>query len=77
MQLVDVRCPLPRADGSDKACNRLCVRVTAGSAGQAHCPRHDKTFDFQIDDHKSFDGIIRDREANQSGQPARAEHPTV
>lgn len=65
MKLFDIRCPLPRKDSPDKQCNRLCVRVTAGSSGEAHCPRHDARFEFQIDKPESIGVMIRDREATQ------------
>lgn len=46
--LVDVRCPLPRGDGTGRTCNRLVVRVKRGSKGEAYCPRHDTTFSFEV-----------------------------
>lgn len=73
--LVEVRCPLKRPDRSNKTCNRLCVRVSPGSSGQAYCPRHDVTFDFEVDDSSTFNAIIIDREAIQSGPTALPEHP--
>lgn len=57
--LIDVRCPMERGDGSGKPCNRLCVRVKAGSSGQAHCPRHDKAFEFEVDDFRTISATIK------------------
>lgn len=74
-ELIDVRCPLPRKDNSGKQCNRLAVQVAPGSSGKAYCPRHDATFEFQVDDFTAFSGNIAVEKPLQSDQIANPEHP--
>lgn len=74
-ELIDVRCPLPRKDASGKPCNRLVVRVAPGSSGKGYCPRHDDTFDFQVDDFASFNGNMSVEKPLKSDQIAIPEHP--
>lgn len=50
--LIEVRCPLKR--NGAKQCNRLCIKVTAGSSGEAYCPKCDQRFNFQVDDYRTF-----------------------
>lgn len=73
--LVDVRCPMPSKRNAKESCNKLCVRVTPGSSGTAYCSRHDSSFDFQVDDHHSFDVIIPTEKPFESGPTADIEHP--
>lgn len=50
--LYEVRCPyqrLGRTDGKLYTCNSLCVKVTAGSAGESRCRKCRLNFIFEID----------------------------
>lgn len=52
-QLIEVRCPYERISKSDNKlykCNSLCVKVTAGSAGEARCRKCGLNFLFFIDE---------------------------
>lgn len=47
--LLEVRCPYERISKSDQKlykCNSLCVKVTAGSAGEARCRKCGLNFLF-------------------------------
>lgn len=51
-QLFEIRCPYPRlskTDGKLYDCNSMCVKVTAGSAGEARCRKCHLNFIFEID----------------------------
>lgn len=55
MQFIEIRCPFQvsytsKATGQHKhkVCGKICVKVTAGSAGEAYCQRCNKTFEFEI-----------------------------
>lgn len=51
-QLLEIRCPYERIskkDGKLYKCNNLCVRVTAGSAGEARCRKCGLNFLFVTD----------------------------
>jgi hypothetical protein len=72
-ELVEIRCPIQlnikdKHTGRAWVCNRLCVRVAPGSKGQAFCPRHDKSFDFEVEDHAKsvFATINSEREATEN-----------
>jgi hypothetical protein len=50
--LFEIRCPferLSKLDGKLYACNSLCVKVTAGSAGEARCRKCHLNFEFEVD----------------------------
>ena len=52
-RLIDIRCPFKRKskqDGNLYLCNRRCVRVTPGSAGEARCRDCQMNFEFSVDD---------------------------
>lgn len=49
--LLEVRCPYERMSKSDLKvykCNSLCVKVTAGSAGEARCRKCGSNFLFGV-----------------------------
>jgi hypothetical protein len=51
-ELFEIRCPFPRLskkDGKLYPCNSLCVKVTAGSAGEARCRKCGLNFVFEVD----------------------------
>lgn len=51
MELVDVKCPfkyISKSDNKEYECNRICVKVTPGSSGEAWCRRCAKVFEFVI-----------------------------
>ncbi len=52
---IEIRCPfqiayISNATGQQKTktCGKICVKVSAGSAGETYCSRCKKTFDFEI-----------------------------
>lgn len=50
--LVEVRCPEWKAgkpNGQLYKCNRICVKVTPGSAGEARCRSCHVSFEFEVD----------------------------
>ena len=50
--LFEIRCPfqrLAKQDGKLYTCNSLCVKVTAGSAGEARCRKCRLNFEFEVD----------------------------
>lgn len=51
LNLFEIRCPFQRLskDGNLYACNSLCVRVTAGSAGESRCRKCHLNFEFEVD----------------------------
>jgi hypothetical protein len=52
-KLLEVRCPYERISKSDQKlykCNSLCVKVTAGSAGEARCRKCGLNFLFGVDE---------------------------
>lgn len=60
-ELVEIRCPIERTSKTDMnqyLCNRICVRVLPGSAGEAKCRSCHLTFLFEVDeDSKPATGI--------------------
>lgn len=61
MSLVDVRCPFTNVDkgtGKKHPCNRTCVKVNAGSSGEAWCRFCRKSFNFQIQNDDSNDEMV-------------------
>ena len=61
-KLFEVRCPydrLAKKDGKLYPCNSLCVRVTAGSAGEARCRKCGLNFEFEIDSRARLSTGIR------------------
>jgi len=50
--LVEIRCPQykkSKADNQLYKCNRVCVKVTPGSAGEARCRSCHLSFEFEVD----------------------------
>ncbi len=50
--LFEIRCPferLSKTDGKLYPCNSMCVKVTAGSAGEARCRKCRLNFVFEVD----------------------------
>lgn len=50
--LVEIRCPFKKKSKLDDkmyACNRICVKVTPGSGGEARCRSCHKSFEFEVD----------------------------
>lgn len=60
-ELVEIRCPIERVSKTDKnlyKCNRICVKVLPGSAGEAKCRSCHINFLFEVDeDSKPATGI--------------------
>lgn len=51
-QLIDIRCPFKkRGKHTNKMyiCNRICVKVRAGSSGEAYCKSCGLSFEFEVD----------------------------
>jgi phage FluMu protein Com len=60
-QYIEIRCPFQIAYISNtsgmrktKTCGKICVKVTAGSAGETYCSRCKRTFDFEISSNESI-----------------------
>jgi hypothetical protein len=50
-KLVKIKCPFKVVDRNTKeliSCNRLCVKVYAGSSGEVWCRSCDLKFDFEV-----------------------------
>lgn len=50
--LIEIRCPFTRKSKTDNQfylCNRICVKVTPGSSGEAKCRSCHLSFEFEID----------------------------
>lgn len=53
-QLIEIRCPFKRRGKHNNklyTCNRICVKVEPGSAGEAYCKNCRLSFDFEVDSH--------------------------
>lgn len=51
-ELIVIRCPFKRRGNHDNkiyVCNRVCVKVRPGSAGEAYCRECKLTFEFEVD----------------------------
>ena len=49
---VEIRCPFEKRSKSDNKlykCNRVCVKVVPGSAGEARCRSCHLSFEFEVD----------------------------
>ncbi len=60
--LLEVRCPYERISKSDQKlykCNSLCVKVTAGSAGEARCRKCGLNFLFGADNNAQIQTGVR------------------
>lgn len=60
--LLEVRCPYERISKSDQKlykCNSLCVKVTAGSAGEARCRKCGLNFLFGADENAKIQTGVR------------------
>lgn len=60
--LLEVRCPYERISKSDQKlykCNSLCVKVTAGSAGEARCRKCGLNFLFGADEDAQIQTGVR------------------
>ncbi len=51
----EIRCPFlveytstSTGQRKSKTCGKICVKVSAGSAGETYCTRCKRTFDFEI-----------------------------
>lgn len=50
--LIEIRCPFRakgRHDNKIRICNRVCVKVIPGSAGEAYCKNCKMAFEFEVD----------------------------
>lgn len=62
LNLFEIRCPfnrLSKADGKLYICNSLCVKVTAGSAGEARCRKCHLNFEFEVDNRARTETGVR------------------
>lgn len=60
--LLEVRCPYERISKSDQKlykCNSLCVKVSAGSAGEARCRKCGLNFLFGADENAQIQTGVR------------------
>jgi hypothetical protein len=60
--LLEVRCPYERISKSDQKlykCNSLCVKVSAGSAGEARCRKCGLNFLFGADNNAQIQTGVR------------------
>jgi len=60
--LVEVRCPFEKASKRDEAiykCNRVCVKVTPHSAGEARCRSCHMSFEFKVHEDSTVETGIR------------------
>jgi hypothetical protein len=50
--LVEIKCPFEKRSKTNKEiyqCNRICVKVTPGSSGEARCRSCHLSFEFEVD----------------------------
>lgn len=69
--LVEIRCPQFKKSKSDDQlykCNRVCVKVTAGSAGEARCRSCHLSFEFEVDSQAQMTTGIRVKKVEDSQQ---------
>lgn len=55
IDLLEIRCPFKiksKKDGKLYNCNRICVKVTSGSSGEAMCRSCHLTFNFKTDNNE-------------------------
>lgn len=60
-KLISVKCPfsnISKYDNRVYPCKKLCIKVNAGSSGEAFCARCKRTFLFEIKDNEVFTKII-------------------
>lgn len=61
--LVEVRCPFEKESKTESntvyKCNRICVKVTPGSAGEARCRSCHKSFEFDVDSQAKIETWVR------------------
>lgn len=60
--LQEIRCPFMRRSKKDNKlynCNRICVKVTPGSSGEAMCRSCHLTFEFTVKENKEAKIQIR------------------
>ena len=60
--LVEIRCPFSKkskSDGQMYVCNRVCVKVIPGSAGEARCRSCHMSFEFEVDSQAQMTTGIR------------------
>lgn len=74
--LFEIRCPfqrLAKKDGKLYTCNSVCVKVTAGSAGEARCRKCHLTFEFEVDSRarRSTGVRVKSQEAESSQNVAQ------
>lgn len=64
--LFEIRCPFQRLgklDGELYSCNSLCVKVTAGSSGEARCRKCHLNFEFEVDNRATLTTGVRVKKA--------------
>lgn len=62
LELFDIRCPfnrLSKQDGKLYKCNSLCVKVSAGSSGEARCRKCRMNFEFHVDEQAKMTTGVR------------------
>lgn len=66
-KLIDVRCPFDKRSKTDNkmySCNKLVVRVYAGSSGEAYCSVCKLSFDFEVDGQNTYKSGVRVKSAD-------------
>lgn len=52
-ELIEIRCPFKKRGSNNPnkiyLCNRVCVKVRPGSAGEAYCKSCSLPFEFEVD----------------------------
>ena len=67
--LVEIRCPQQKKSKTDQKlykCNRICVKVTPGSAGEARCRSCHLSFEFVADNQAQATTGIRVKPVDQA-----------
>lgn len=67
--LFAIRCPFQRlgkSDGKLYSCNSLCVKVAAGSSGEARCRKCHLNFEFEVDNSAKRTTGVRVKKAEET-----------
>ena len=64
---VEIRCPQYKTNTKTKElyrCNRICVKVIPGSAGEARCRSCHLSFEFEVDSQAQMTTGVRVKKAS-------------
>lgn len=64
--LTNINCPFEKKDkyGIMRLCNRICVKVEAGSKGEVWCRSCKLKFNFEVDSQNHYRPIVKVQHEN-------------